>query len=360
MGKDDSRFLDTIARDLRNVPVDGSPGLVFDALARGAPIVGGLIGAIGGGAPASTVTSVVRLPQAVFEGWASTPPPLLQRMLAPLLPAAPGQIVSDTKAITGRFREEVDLLRQLRAAGLGEAAGYKIATTPTVRGGTAHRFMTFALAEGQTFSAEHRTLFARLQPAIHGALERLRVPLVASQPIFAQILEERTIGFLCLSRRRRQIVELNQRAYALILRYLRVAHVEAGRGALERFAERILVETVGQRTWQVTLDDGASNIQISTHWLAKEAHSLSEDLLLVMMEETTARPSRGSLERAGLTRRQMEIARLLCSSGLPYKQIAHRLDISEGTMRKHTEDIYRRLDVHSRAELVSQFSLKAW
>jgi DNA-binding NarL/FixJ family response regulator len=55
---------------------------------------------------------------------------------------------------------------------------------------------------------------------------------------------------------------------------------------------------------------------------------------------------------ANLTLRQREVAGLLCSTGLSYKQVADKLDISEGTMRKHTENVYRRVGVHSRAELM--------
>jgi DNA-binding NarL/FixJ family response regulator len=52
-----------------------------------------------------------------------------------------------------------------------------------------------------------------------------------------------------------------------------------------------------------------------------------------------------------LSRRQQEIAWLLSRTGLSYKEVAARLDISEGTMRKHAENVYRRMGVHSRAEL---------
>jgi DNA-binding NarL/FixJ family response regulator len=52
-----------------------------------------------------------------------------------------------------------------------------------------------------------------------------------------------------------------------------------------------------------------------------------------------------------LTPRQKEVAGVLSQTGLSYKQAASKLDISEGTMRKHTENVYRKLGVHSRAEL---------
>ncbi len=52
-----------------------------------------------------------------------------------------------------------------------------------------------------------------------------------------------------------------------------------------------------------------------------------------------------------LTPRQAEVAALLVGTGLSYKEIAASLDRSEGTVRTHTERIYRAFDVHSRPEL---------
>ena len=59
-----------------------------------------------------------------------------------------------------------------------------------------------------------------------------------------------------------------------------------------------------------------------------------------------------------LTPRQREIAYLLARTGLSYKQIADRLALSEGTARKHGENLHRALGVHSRAELAAV--LKSW
>lgn len=52
-----------------------------------------------------------------------------------------------------------------------------------------------------------------------------------------------------------------------------------------------------------------------------------------------------------LTAREKEVAGLLARTGLSYKQAASELDIREGTMRKHVENVYRKKGVHSRAEL---------
>jgi len=65
----------------------------------------------------------------------------------------------------------------------------------------------------------------------------------------------------------------------------------------------------------------------------------------------------GSLEdflaKSVLTPRQEEIARMLMETSLTCKEIALRLNLREGTLRKHVENIYRQLNVHSRGELVN-------
>lgn len=53
----------------------------------------------------------------------------------------------------------------------------------------------------------------------------------------------------------------------------------------------------------------------------------------------------------GLTPREREVLRMLVDTGASQKEIAARLYISPGTVRKHSESIYRKFDVHSRAEL---------
>lgn len=54
---------------------------------------------------------------------------------------------------------------------------------------------------------------------------------------------------------------------------------------------------------------------------------------------------------SALTPRQHDVAMLLIGTGLSYKEIAAHLAVSEGTIRKHTEHIYRAFGVHSRPEL---------
>ncbi|WP_437303829.1 response regulator transcription factor [Sorangium sp. So ce388] len=356
----DQRHFEQTRRLLENISVQGAPEAIFDALAQCAPIVGGLVGSVRAGVGAA-VSHVVRLPARVFEGYISTPEEHLARMLSPLYDAPPGALISDTQAITGRFREELRLLADLRAAGLGETAGYKLATNPSGSSGAEHCFLTFALDRRQKFTARHRRLLARLLPAVQEALERIKVPLIPSQSILAQIVDEDTLGFLCVKRALR-LVELNQRAHTLITRYLPDVRIEGGRGMLDRFVARAIEQTRGGRTWPVIGAQGSA-IEISTMLLAKEAHAICEDVYLIRIREfaaaSAARPLGESgltpLEETGLTAKQLAVARRLCSTGDSYKQCAHELNIALGTMRTHTQNIYRRLKVQSRAELTARF-----
>jgi DNA-binding CsgD family transcriptional regulator len=342
----------SVARRLDRIRVRGSADEIFAALADCAPIIGGLVGHFQADRPEAAVSHVVKLPASLFEGWADAPPAHFQRMLAPLTAARSGQLIAD-RAIQGRFRDELDLLHRLRGEGLGEAAGFKIADAPGPFGGTVHHFMTFALDRNQVFKPRHQALLESLLPTLEDALGRLRIPLIASEPIFAQVLADEELGYLCSSPSGR-VVEFNRRAHVLVERYRRAAHVEGGRGMLERFVAHALRDLKGRRAIHLPGPDGASSLRVAVHWLAKESHATSEDILLLLLQESTPPPLL-SFEHTGLTERQAEIAALLCGSGLSYKQVAARLDIAPGTMRKHAENIFRRLGVCSRSELHARF-----
>jgi DNA-binding CsgD family transcriptional regulator len=62
-------------------------------------------------------------------------------------------------------------------------------------------------------------------------------------------------------------------------------------------------------------------------------------------------------KRFRLTEREIEIMQFLCS-GRSKKQIAGRLYLSEDTVRYHTKQIYRKLDVHNKQQLLDRIGLK--
>jgi DNA-binding NarL/FixJ family response regulator len=60
-----------------------------------------------------------------------------------------------------------------------------------------------------------------------------------------------------------------------------------------------------------------------------------------------------SSEHSPLTERETEILRLLCK-GMHYKEIADQLFVSGHTVRSHIKNIYQKLHVNSRAEMVEK------
>lgn len=65
----------------------------------------------------------------------------------------------------------------------------------------------------------------------------------------------------------------------------------------------------------------------------------------------TAQPANDALQM--LSGRELEILNLL-SKGLLYKEIAERLSISTGTVRKHLQNIYRKLQVQNKVEAINR------
>ncbi len=58
-------------------------------------------------------------------------------------------------------------------------------------------------------------------------------------------------------------------------------------------------------------------------------------------------------EEYHLTSREIEVLEQL-SKGLKYNAIAHNLFISEGTIRKHVENVYTKLQVHNKLEAIQK------
>jgi DNA-binding NarL/FixJ family response regulator len=59
------------------------------------------------------------------------------------------------------------------------------------------------------------------------------------------------------------------------------------------------------------------------------------------------------IEKVKLTKRETDVL-LQLSKGLNYNEIAENLFISSGTIRKHIENIYRKLQVHNKMEAVQK------
>jgi DNA-binding NarL/FixJ family response regulator len=100
---------------------------------------------------------------------------------------------------------------------------------------------------------------------------------------------------------------------------------------LKEMAPRLLVQCVRK-------------VRAGEQWL--ERHSVSLALERLLKREAAARQIAGLL-----TPREIEIVRMV-ASGLRNKQIADSLYISEGTVKVHLHNIYERLKVNSRLQMI--------
>jgi DNA-binding CsgD family transcriptional regulator len=228
-----------------------------------------------------------------------------------------------------------------------------VAVRATPAGRTEHCFLTVALDGGAAFTAPQREMFRRLQPEIDAALSRMAVPLVASEPILAQIVEETELGYLCLSPSG-GVVELNARAHDLVRGYLQAARIEAGRGWLDRCAARMLAETANGRRWHLQRPDGRATMEARAHALPKGAHAVVEPVTLVVLREMVVADEEPHLGALRLTPMQRKVAHQLVTTGRSYKEIAAALGIADGTLNKHIEHVYRAVRVQSRPELIAR------
>ena len=84
--------------------------------------------------------------------------------------------------------------------------------------------------------------------------------------------------------------------------------------------------------------------------------TVTKKLLEIVREQTVpAARSNGngnSNGASGLTRREIEILRLM-AAGANTKVLAERLHVSPATVRNHAQNIFAKLDVHSRLEAVA-------
>lgn len=83
----------------------------------------------------------------------------------------------------------------------------------------------------------------------------------------------------------------------------------------------------------------------------------TKELLTLVHERLTATADRDNgVDRAGvLSRRELEVLRLL-AAGLNTKSAADRLHVSPATIRNHVQNLFGKLDVHSRLEAVAYAS----
>lgn len=347
----DRRALQTAYRALSLIPTRAPASAVFGAIAPCVPSVAGNLFVFRPGALDAMTSHNVGMPDDIVDAFMRAPPEQVEHALSTMVTSRPGEMWRVVEAVAGPMREEIQAIRDLDRFGLGEGAGYKVMERSAAAGDAEHVLLVLLTERGDAFSEHHKRLLAELTPAIQAAVLRTELPLVANEPLFAQIVAEQAVGYVCLSASG-AVLESNRRAHELAARYHTRAGIVGQRHALADLAQRARARGPGAGAWRVPGRDGVSMVEIHVHRLAHETHALSEDMFLLMMREWPALPSLDLLDAlAALTARQRQIAFLLARHGMAYKEIAQALGVSEGTVRKHAERIYRLVGVHSRAEL---------
>ena len=80
--------------------------------------------------------------------------------------------------------------------------------------------------------------------------------------------------------------------------------------------------------------------------------SIAFKTLQLLKNPDTIKPSK-AIEDFSLSKREIEVVELL-SKGKTYNAIAQLLFLSEGTIRKHVENIYKKLKVHNKVEALEK------
>lgn len=349
----ESRRVKAASRMLDLLPANAPTSAVFDAIRPCVPVAAGLFSIIRPGADDALVSQPVGLPPGIFESWLRMPPDLLQVTLAPVVSSRAGRLWRDSETLRGAQREQLEVLRELDGAGLGEGAGYKLLERPSRwYDGVEHLMLALLMERGEHVPARSQVMLATLHKRIRAAVLRIALPLLARQPVYAQIVAEQSLGYVCLSPSG-CVIEANRRARHLVERYGGAAGIHGLRGTVEEFAVRARKQARGGQPWQLRIDRPPSTLQVDVHHLAKETHDLPEDTILLQMREVLGSPvamdAPPALEL--LTAREQKIALLLARTEGGQKQIAAGLRISMGTMRTHAQNIYRKLGVQSRAQL---------
>jgi DNA-binding NarL/FixJ family response regulator len=107
-------------------------------------------------------------------------------------------------------------------------------------------------------------------------------------------------------------------------------------------------------------DEPAENIHRAIHDVLKGGAAMSPAIAFKTLQYVrTSQAAEGPGENNILSPREIEILVGL-KDGLAYKQIADRLEISEGTVRKHVQNIYHKLQVNNKVSAINAAVQKRW
>ena len=109
----------------------------------------------------------------------------------------------------------------------------------------------------------------------------------------------------------------------------------------------------------LTKDESAANIYRSIRDVYEGGAAMTSGIALKALNYIKKSNNKFDAEKSILSQREIEVLQGL-KDGLGYKQIASKLFISEGTIRKHIEHIYRKLQVNNKVSAINVASLNNW
>lgn len=348
---------------LAQIAPGDDPGKIIDALAPSLGVVAGLLILVNGQTMGMTQTSL-RLPPPIFEGWMHTQPESLKNSLTPSVRSSPGEFWTDRDGLPDKLRSNMEVLHELNQHGLGEGAGLKLMQQPLPGGGIEHVVLALLTERGERFPAPAPAIALALAADIYEAIGRLSLPFTVGLSIHAQMLEEEETGFVCLGdgRTDRAIIEMNQRAYELACEYRKPAGLEQGRFSMHDFVEKALKKNLRTSAWQLAHPTSRSILQVRAHIMPAKCYGYAQDVRVLKLQEWNLQ-SLGEEAQVFvlpelfrcLTQREREIVTLMLADGLAAQEIAYDLGRKVTTVRKHVENIHRKLEVRSTAELIALY-----
>lgn len=353
---EDQKLVLLAQQRLGTIPTSGSPADVFAALRHCTPVSGGMVGQYSPRNPEGMVTRDFNLSDRMVQGFHGSSREHLAMMFAPLFAARAGMLIPATKGLSPAQREQINLLQVTTSEGYGETAGYKVCDPE--EDSQRFVFLTLALEKSQMFTPrDHRMLHA-LQLPLYAALERLRVPLIPSEKIYMQIMEDNNQGYLLMAEQSlARCIEMNVRARVLVDRYADSAEVFSGQTMLVDFAEKARKMCRQSAPWIIVRKQGDGELKVRVHKLRKESHNIGEDVSLVTMEETLYPVDFDLYEVFHFTPREIEIVQLLVDSEYTAKDIAEELSTSYHTVRTQIQKIREKAGVKNRSGLASKLKL---
>jgi len=125
--------------------------------------------------------------------------------------------------------------------------------------------------------------------------------------------------------------------------------------------EKIFSSILAGATGYLLKDESGENIYNFIRETMNGGAAMSAGIALKAMQyiRTSIAKESGAKETNLLSAREIEILTQI-RDGLSYKEVAYKLGISEGTVRKHIEHIYQKLQVNNKVSAINAATGKKW